>query len=64
MNAIVQIFEIEPRNVTLAELEAGECRYAYGDSDFTFCGHKVQPGSSYCRPHHMLCWTPARERVR
>ncbi len=49
---------IRPRLISLLELEPGDCRYPYGgDKDgeeITFCGHKRDPGSSYCTPHAHL----------
>jgi GcrA cell cycle regulator len=47
--------EIVPRNLTLIELEPGDCRYPYGDETIIFCGHPVLEGSSYCAPHKFLC---------
>jgi GcrA cell cycle regulator len=55
--------EIIPRGLTLLELEKNECRYPSDDAPFTFCGHPVKDGSSYCTPHHFLCWVPARDRT-
>lgn len=46
--------EVTPRGLTLLELQAGDCRYPYGDSDFTFCGHPKISGSSYCPKHFAL----------
>ena len=48
--------EIVPRNVSLIDLEPGDCRYPYGghDDPITFCGHPKREGSSYCVPHHAL----------
>lgn len=46
--------EIEPRNLSLAELEADDCRYPYGDSPFQFCGHPKADGCTYCWQHHLL----------
>ena len=48
--------EIEPRHVTLAELGPDDCRYPFGERDFTFCGNTKLAGSSYCRVHHAACW--------
>jgi GcrA cell cycle regulator len=48
--------DIEPRGLTLIDLEPGDCRYPYGDETITFCGHPKQDGSQYCTPHHHLCW--------
>ena len=45
---------IEPRHLSLIELERGDCRYPYGGDEegeaITFCGHPRRPGSSYCTP--------------
>jgi GcrA cell cycle regulator len=54
--------EVEPRHLSLVELEYGDCRHpSGGDSEsvpITFCGHPRQPGSSYCTPHFHLSRTP------
>jgi GcrA cell cycle regulator len=54
--------EVEPRHLSLIELERGDCRYPYGgDSEgeaITFCGHPRRPGSSYCTPHFHLSRNP------
>ena len=54
--------EIEPRHLSLVELEQGDCRYPYGgdeeDEVITFCGHPRRAGSSYCTPHFHLCRDP------
>ena len=42
---------VEPRNVSLLDLQPGECRYPYGEHDYTFCGHPVFNRSSWCAPH-------------
>jgi hypothetical protein len=41
--------ELVPLNVPLIELEAGMCRYPFGDSDFVFCGLTAE--GSYCPDH-------------
>ncbi len=50
--------EIDPRHLSLIELERGDCRYPYGgDAEgeaITFCGHPRRKGSSYCAPHFHL----------
>lgn len=50
--------EVEPRHLSLIELERGDCRYPYGGDEnndaITFCGHPCRPGSSYCSPHFQL----------
>lgn len=54
--------EIEPRHLSLIELEREHCRYPYGGDEegeaITFCGHPRRAGSSYCTPHFQLCWHP------
>src|SRR6185437_15612313 len=49
---------VEPRCVSLLDLEAGDCRYPYGgDAEgeaITFCGHPKRWGSSYCAAHYHL----------
>jgi GcrA cell cycle regulator len=55
--------EIEPRYLSLVELERCDCRYPCGgDAEgeaITFCGHPRRPGSSYCTPHFHLSRDPA-----
>lgn len=46
--------EVTPRGLTLSDLRKNDCRYPYGDSDFTFCGHPKLEGSSYCPEHFAL----------
>lgn len=54
--------DIEPRHLSLSELECGDCRYPYGGDEenevITFCGHPRRPGSSYCGPHFHLSRDP------
>jgi len=52
--------EIIPRNISVLELEANDCRYPYGgdDQQITFCGHPKMAGSSYCCPHFHLTRRP------
>jgi hypothetical protein len=52
--------EIEPRHLSLIELEPGDCRYPYGgdeeDEPITFCGHPRREDASYCTAHfHLIC---------
>lgn len=44
---------VEPLNLTLADLQFGQCHWPYGDSPFVFCGHKIFDGY-YCLAHHLL----------
>jgi GcrA cell cycle regulator len=61
--AKLRCVEIEPRHLSLVELERCDCRYPYGgDAEgeaITFCGHPRRPGSSYCTPHFHLSRNPA-----
>ena len=52
--------EVEPLNLTMAQLERHHCRWIAND---LYCGHPVQnkPGfqeekSSYCKWHHVIVW--------
>jgi GcrA cell cycle regulator len=60
--------EIDPRHLSLVELERGDCRYPYGGDEegeaITFCGHPRRPGSSYCTPHFHLSWGPGTPSER
>ena len=60
--APLRCVEIEPRHLTLIELECGDCRFPYGgDADgeaITFCGHPSKEGSRYCVPHFHLSRNP------
>ena len=53
---------VEPRQLSLVELEKGDCRYPYGGDEegeaITFCGHPRRPDSSYCTPHFDLSRNP------
>jgi GcrA cell cycle regulator len=53
---------IEPRQLSLVELEKDDCRYPYGGDEegeaITFCGHPRRPDSSYCTPHFHLSRDP------
>lgn len=53
---------IVPLNIELQDLDTLHCRFPYGDSPFTFCGHKKMEGSSYCPDHFALTWAPPRDR--
>ena len=53
---------VEPRGLSLLELEAGDCRYPYGGDEegeaVTFCGRPKRWGSSYCAAHFHLTRNP------
>lgn len=59
---------VQPRLISLVQLEPGECRYPYGGDrdgeEIIFCGHPLQPGSSYCAPHLRLTRRPATGSAR
>ena len=54
--------EIDPRHLSLTDLERGDCRYPYGGEEegeaITFCGHPQRRGSSYCAAHFQLTRGP------
>jgi GcrA cell cycle regulator len=60
--------EIEPRHLSLVDLERGDCHYPYGGDEegeaITFCGHPRRPGSSYCTPHFHLSRGPGAPSER
>ena len=59
--------DVEPRHLSLIELERGDCRYPYGGNEesetITFCGHPRLPGASYCGPHFRLSRDPVEPPV-
>lgn len=54
--------EINPRRLSLSDLELGDCRYPYvgdeGGEAITFCGHPRRQGTSYCAAHFYLTRGP------
>lgn len=60
--ARLRCVEVDPRHVSLLELERNDCRYPYGGDDegeaITFCGHPRCNGSSYCAAHFHLTSDP------
>jgi GcrA cell cycle regulator len=60
--------EIDPRHLSLVELESGDCRYPYGGDEegdaITFCGHPQRRGSSYCTAHFHLTRGPGTAAER
>lgn len=56
---VLRCIEIEPRMVRFLDLEPGDCKYPYGDSDFRFCGHRAEEGRAYCWGHLELSRGPA-----
>jgi GcrA cell cycle regulator len=60
--------DVVPRQLSLMDLECGDCRYPYGgDAEgeaITFCGHPQRPGSSYCAAHFELSIGPGTASER
>jgi GcrA cell cycle regulator len=60
--------EVDPRRLSLIDLEPGDCRYPYGgDAEgeaITFCGHPRRRGSSYCTAHFDLSRGPGTASER
>jgi GcrA cell cycle regulator len=60
--------EIDPRHLSLIDLEPGDCRYPYGGDEegeaITFCGHPQRRGSSYCTAHFFLSRGPGTAAER
>jgi GcrA cell cycle regulator len=60
--------EIDPRHLSLIDLEPGDCRYPYGgDAEgeaITFCGHPQRRASSYCTAHFYLSRGPGTASER
>ena len=60
--------EIDPRHLSLIELERGDCRYPYGGDEegeaISFCGHPRRWGSSYCTVHFHLTRGPGTASAR
>jgi GcrA cell cycle regulator len=54
--------DVEPRHLSLLELEACDCRYPYGGDEegeaITFCGHPRREDSIYCAAHFHLTRGP------
>lgn len=49
-----------PRYISLYKLRHRSCRYPFGESPYSFCGHLTVRNSSFCPYHHKLCY--GRER--
>jgi GcrA cell cycle regulator len=60
--------EIDPRHLSLFDLQRGDCRYPYGGDEqgevITFCGHPQRQGSSYCTAHFHLTRSPGTASER
>ncbi len=55
LEPLLACVEVEPRGISLLDLEPGDCRYPDGEgSEITFCGHPSLAGRSYCGPHAWL----------
>ena len=58
----IRCVEIDPRHLSLTDIEPDDCRYPYGgDAEgeaITFCGHPQRRGMSYCAAHFDLTNCP------
>jgi GcrA cell cycle regulator len=67
-SAELRCVDVDPRHLSLVELERNDCRYPYGGEEegeaITFCGHPRRAGSSYCTPHFHLTRDPVIPEVR
>jgi hypothetical protein len=50
--------EVGSSGLSIVDLHIGQCRYAYGNSPFNFCGEAVAFFSPYCPEHSLLCFRP------
>ena len=50
-----KLLEPVPLHIGLDELRAFHCRWPYGESPFTFCGHPKHGQRSYCQFHSSIC---------
>ncbi len=62
--AKLRCVEIIPLHLSLMDLERDDCRWCYGDSPFTFCGHPKMEGGAYCAPHFYLSIGPGTPSER
>lgn len=63
--AEMRCVEVEPRHLSLIDLEPNDCRWPYGDGPgFTFCGQPRFASSHYCGPHTALSWGPGTSSER
>ena len=68
--AALRCIEVVPLNISFMELTDKTCKYAYGESDFVFCGHptaeKEIDGKTttlpYCGHHAAICYLPPKPR--
>lgn len=56
--------DLVPKHLSIMQIDGTTCKFPYGDSDFTYCGHAVTNGSVYCMTHHLMSYTPVPVRVR
>ncbi len=54
---------IEPRHVDLLDLGPNDCRWAYGEGPYTFCGASKFHGS-YCTTHYFASTGPGTSSER
>lgn len=61
---VVTCVEVESRNLSLADLRDGDCRYPSGDdpATMTFCGNPSLSGRSWCAKHYRVVTVPTPRR--
>jgi GcrA cell cycle regulator len=66
--AELRCVDLDPRHLSLIDLEPTDCRYPYGGDEegeaITFCGHPRREGSSYCDAHFNLSRGPGSASER
>ncbi len=46
------------KSLTIMQLTSRTCRWPYGTTEITFCGHRAVDGASYCEFHRRLGLSP------
>ena len=54
-----RMVDVVPLKLSLIDLKDHQCRWPYGDKDYSFCGHPVYGDSSYCADHLGLSFRSA-----
>lgn len=56
--------DLVPKHLTIMEIDSTTCKFPYGHSNFTYCGHTPAAGSVYCMAHHLMSYNPVPVRMR
>lgn len=54
--------DVQPRLLSLIDLEPGDCRWPYGDGPYVFCGCQKISAGPYCYAHDLQSKPPAEQR--